>query len=231
MWKLKSTKAFLSSLLLLLFCVFPVFSVEDTSDLQEFQKIAQELSNSSQVSQNDLKAFNQNLTQEYNNVTSSKDNSTNLDLSSMNPFELLDLLELNLNKADLRLKEATQYSMSLEQDLLNTRIELDNSKKTLLSLKQALISNKEDTSNVISELGILYEKTKDLNEKVDQLTKVKNRIRTTSYIELGVGVPCLVLGVLPIWTDQQKNIQNLLLGIGATATASGLVTFSFTLNF
>lgn len=231
MWKLKSTKAFLSSLLLCLFCAFPVFSVEDTSDLQEFQKIAQELSSSSQVSQSNLKVSNQNLTQEYNNVTNSKDSSTNLDLSSMNPFELLDLLELNLNKADLRLKEATRYSMSLEQDLLNTRIELDNSKKTLLSLKQALISNKEDTSNVISELGILYEKTKDLNEKVDQLTKVKKRIRTTSYIELGVGVPCLVLGVLPIWTDQQKNIQNLFLGIGATATASGLVTFSFTLNF
>lgn len=231
MWKLKSTKAFLSSLLLCLFCVFPVFSVEDTSDLQEFQKIAQELSSSSQVSQSNLKVSSQNLTQEYNNVTNSKDSSTNLDLSSMNPFELLDLLELNLNKADLRLKEATRYSMSLEQDLLNTRIELDNSKKTLLSLKQALISNKEDTSNVISELGILYEKTKDLNEKVDQLTKVKKRIRTTSYIELGIGVPCLVLGVLPIWTDQQKNIQNLFLGIGATATASGLVTFSFTLNF
>jgi hypothetical protein len=121
--------------------------------------------------------------------------------------------------------------MSLEQDLLNTRLELDNSKKTLLSLKQALISNKEDTSTVISELGLLYEKTKDLNEKVEQLTKVKKRIRVTSYIELGVGVPCLVLGVLPIWTDQQKNIQNLLLGIGATATASGLVTFSFTFNF
>lgn len=231
MWKLKSTKAFLSSLLLCLFCVFPVFSVEDTSDLQEFQKIAQELSSSSQVSQSNLKVSNQNLTQEYNSVTNSKDSSTNLDLSSMNPFELLDLLELNLNKADLRLKEATRYSMSLEQDLLNTRIELDNSKKTLLSLKQALTSNKEDTSNVISELGILYEKTKDLNEKVDQLTKVKKRIRTTSYIELGIGVPCLVLGVLPIWTDQQKNIQNLFLGIGATATASGLVTFSFTLNF
>ena len=211
--------------------MFPVFSVEDTSDLQEFQKIAQELSSSSQVSQSNLKVSSQNLTQEYNNVTNSKDSSTNLDLSSMNPFELLDLLELNLNKADLRLKEATRYSMSLEQDLLNTRIELDNSKKTLLSLKQALISNKEDTSNVISELGILYEKTKDLNEKVDQLTKVKKRIRTTSYIELGIGVPCLVLGVLPIWTDQQKNIQNLFLGIGATATASGLVTFSFTLNF
>lgn len=231
MWKLKSTKAFLSNLLLLLFCVFPVFSVEDTSDLQEFQKIAQELSNSSQVSQSNLNVSNQNLTQEYNNVNNFKDSSTNLDLSSMNPFELLDLLEQNLNKADLRLKEATRYSMSLEQDLLNTRLELDNSKKTLLSLKQALISNKEDTSTVISELGLLYEKTKDLNEKVEQLTKVKKRIKVTSYIELGVGVPCLVLGVLPIWTDQQKNIQNLLLGIGATATASGLVTFSFTLNF
>lgn len=102
---------------------------------------------------------------------------------------------------------------------------------TLQNLKQALISNKEDTSNVISELGLLYEKTKALNEKVEQLTKIKKRIRITSYIEFGVGVPCLVLGVLPIWTDQQKNIQNLLLGIGATATASGIVTFSFTLNF
>lgn len=102
---------------------------------------------------------------------------------------------------------------------------------TLQNLKQALISNKEDTSNVISELGLLYERTKSLNEKVEQLTKVKKRIRTTSYIEVGVGVPCLILGILPIWTDQQKNIQNLLLGIGATATTSGLITFSFTFNF
>lgn len=102
---------------------------------------------------------------------------------------------------------------------------------TLQNLKQALISNKEDTSNVISELGLLYERTKSLNEKVEQLTKVKKRIRTTSYIEVGVGVPCLILGILPIWTEQQKNIQNLLLGIGATATASGIVTFSFTFSF
>ena len=208
MWKLKSTKAFLLSLLLCLFCVFPVFSVEDTSDLQEFQKIAQELSSSSQVSQSNLKVSNQNLTQEYNNVTNSKDSSTNLDLSSMNPFELLDLLELNLNKADLRLKEATRYSMSLEQDLLNTRIELDNSKKTLLSLKQALISNKEDTSNVISELGILYEKTKGAGK--DNYTKFNKEMHDLypSVMDGRLSMYFSILGFETMIKDEIKRVAS-----------------------
>jgi glycerate kinase len=37
--------------------------------------------------------------------------------------------------------------------------------------------------------------------------------------------------LLPIWTDEQKNIQNLLLGIGGTATAAGGFTFIFTITF
>lgn len=172
-----------------------------------------------------------NFNQTSSDVNLSKDNLTESEMASMNPFELLDLLEQNLNKADLRLKEATQYSMNLEQDLLNTKIELSNSKTTLEELKKALLSNKDDTSTVIAELGLLYERVKSLNEEVALYTKMRHRLKTVSYIELGVGVPCLVLGLLPIWTDEQKNIQNLFLGIGSAATISGVFTFTFTFKF
>ena len=34
-----------------------------------------------------------------------------------------------------------------------------------------------------------------------------------------------------VWTDEQKNIQNLFLGIGSSATISGVFTFTFTIIF
>ena len=108
---------------------------------------------------------------------------------------------------------------------------MENSKKTLKELKQALLSNKEDTSTVIVELGELYEKVKKLNELIDSYERMKKRIRLTAYAELGIGIPCLVMGCLPIWTDGQQNIRDLLLGIGGTATAAGSFTFVFTITF
>lgn len=149
----------------------------------------------------------------------------------MNPFELLDLLEMKLDKAQKNYEEAVKSSLSFEEGLLNTKIELENSKKTLKELKQAFLSNKEDTSVVVAELGELYEKIKKLNELIASYEKMKNRLRTTVYVELGIGIPCLVIGLLPIWNDSQKNIQNLLLGIGATGTVSGMAGFIFTIKF
>lgn len=102
---------------------------------------------------------------------------------------------------------------------------------TLKELKQALLSNKEDTSIVVAELGELYGKVKKLNELIASYEKMKKRLRTTAYIELGIGVPCLVIGMLPIWTDEQKNIQNLLIGVGTASTIAGGVGFIFTLTF
>ena len=68
-------------------------------------------------------------------------------------------------------------------------------------------------------------------EEIAAYEKMKKRLRTTAYIELAVGVPCLAIGCLPIWTDKQKNIQNLLIGVGATSTIAGGVGFTFTLSF
>ena len=68
-------------------------------------------------------------------------------------------------------------------------------------------------------------------EEIAALTKMKKRLRTTAYVELAVGVPCLVIGCLPIWTPEQQNIKNLLLVVGGTATAAGAFTFTFTITF
>lgn len=68
-------------------------------------------------------------------------------------------------------------------------------------------------------------------EEIAAYEKMKKRLRTTAYVELAVGVPCLVIGCLPIWTDEQQNIKNLLIGVGATSTIAGGVGFTFTLSF
>ncbi len=231
MWKLKSIRSFLLSLGVLLCLASPVFAQEDLSDLEEFQKTALELSNKSNDSQKKSENLSQSYKPELSSVNNSKDSLTQLELESMNPFELLDLLETKLDKAQKNYEEAVKSSLSFEEGLLNTKIELENSKKTLKELKQALLSNKEDTSVVVAELGELYEKVKKLNERIASYEKMKRRLRTTSYVELGIGIPCLVIGLLPIWTDEQQNIRNLFLGIGGAATAAGGFTFAFTITF
>lgn len=106
-------------------------------------------------------------------------------------------------------------------------------------------SQLQDLGIVNEQLGLMQQETESLKiqieanlrlatkmaEEIAALTKMKKRLRTLSYVELAVGVPCLVIGCLPIWTNEQQNIKNLLLGIGGTATATGGFTFAFTITF
>lgn len=106
-------------------------------------------------------------------------------------------------------------------------------------------SQLQDLGIVNEQLGLATQETESLRiqieanlrlaskmaEEIAAYEKMKKRLRTTAYIELAVGVPCLVIGCLPIWTDEQKNIQNLLIGVGTTSTIAGGVGFTFTLSF
>ena len=231
MWKLKLLKKLSLVLALLLLFVSQVFSQEDVVELEELQKIALELNNESNSSQSKSEILKQNCNLELNNASNLKDNLSQSEMDLMNPFELLDQLEMTLNEAQKNYEVAIKSSLSLEKDLLNMKLELENSQKTLEELKKALLSNKDDTSYLVSELGELFEKVKNLNELLESYKKIKKRLRTVSYFELGIGIPCVIFGYLPIWTEEQKNIQNLLLGIGFSNTASGLITFTFTINF
>ena len=106
-------------------------------------------------------------------------------------------------------------------------------------------SQLQDLGIVNEQLGLATQETESLKiqieanlrlaskmaEEIAAYEKMKKRLRTTAYIELVVGVPCLVIGYLPIWTDEQQNIKNLLIGVGATSTIAGGVGFTFTLSF
>ena len=231
MWKLKLLKKLSLVLALLLLFVSQVFSQEDIVELEELQKIVLELNSESMNSQSKLEPLNQNCNLELNNANSLKDSLTQSEMDLMNPFELLDQLEMTLNEAQKNYEAAIKSSLSLEKDLLNMKLELENSQKTLEELKKALISNKDDTSYLVSELGELFEKVKKLNEVLESYKKIQKRLKILSYFELSVGVPCIALACLPIWTEEQKNIKNLLLGTGTASAAFGLMTFTFTINF
>lgn len=231
MWKLKLLKKLSLVLALLLLFASQVFSQEDIAELKELQKIASELNSESANSQSKLESLNQNYNLELNNANSLKDSLTQSEMDLMNPFELLDQLEMTLNEAQKNYEAAIKSSLSLEKDLLNMKLELEISQKTLEELKKALLSNKDDTSYLVSELGELFEKVKKLNEVLESYKKIQKRLRTFSYFELSVGVPCIIFACLPIWTEEQKNIKNLLLGTGIASATSGLITFTFTINF
>lgn len=231
MWKLKLLKKLSLVLALLLLFVYQAFSQEDIAELKELQKIALELNSESVNSQNKLESLNQNCNIELNNASNLKDSLSQSEMDLMNPFELLDQLEMTLNEAQKNYEAAIKSSLSLEKDLLNMKLELENSQKTLEELKKALLSNKDDTSYLVSELGELFEKVKKLNEVLESYKKIQKRLKTLSYFELSVGVPCIILACLPIWTEEQKNIKNLLLGTGTASAAFGLMTFTFTINF
>lgn len=231
MWKLKLLKKLSLVLALLLLFASQVFSQEDIAELKELQKIALELNSESSSSQSKSEILKQNCNLELSNANNLKDNLSQSEMDLMNPFELLDQLEMTLNEAQKNYEVAIKSSLSLEKDLLNMKLELENSQKTLEELKKALLSNKDDTSYLVSELGELFEKVKKLNEVLESYKKIQKRLKTLSYFELSIGVPCIILACLPIWTEEQKNIKNLLLGTGTASTAYGLMTFTFTINF
>ena len=231
MWKLKLLKKLSLVLALLLLFVSQVFSQEDIVELKELQKIALYMSSDLSSSQSKSETLKQNCNLELNNASNLKDSLSQSEMDLMNPFELLDQLEMTLNEAQKNYEVAIKSSLSLEKDLLNMKLELENSQKTLEELKKALLSNKDDTSYLVSELGELFEKVKKLNEVLESYKKIQKRLKILSYFEVSVGVPCIILACLPIWTEEQKNIKNLLLGTGTASAASGLITFTFTINF
>lgn len=146
------------------------------------------------------------------------------------------------------------------KDVINAKDLNEQNAKILVSYVYELFSHMDKVSSIIKKIAkssnedlnialsewqkatdnnITLQKQLDINkvmaekqaEEIAALTKIRDRVRRASYIELGIGVPTLVLGCLPIWTDDQKNIQNLLLGVGGSLTAAGSVGVIFTIKF
>ena len=89
----------------------------------------------------------------------------------------------------------------------------------------------EDVDLLKTQLEITETLARKAQEEVAAYIAMRQRLRFASYVEIGLGAPCLILGCLPIWTPEQQNIRNLLLGIGGTSFAAGRINFSFTIKF
>ena len=89
----------------------------------------------------------------------------------------------------------------------------------------------QETQLLKTQLDICKNIAEDQAEKIVLLNRIRTRARVVSYVEFGIGVPCLILGCLPIWTNEQQNIKNLFLGIGATSTAAGIGTLTISFYF
>lgn len=263
MWKLKSTKSFLLSLVLLLFCVLPLSAQEDLSDLEEFQELANSLSTESFLAEKQQINSLMNLILEevrsnpeldmnkpywkelehYEDLVKS-DSYAQMPLSSQLRAMKNSMKSFAEMYQDISMQQTTQSTYQLT--MLNYMSQLFDHMNKLSQITEKIIKSQsedlalaldewnralEDTNLLRTQLEINEKLARKAQEEVAALKNMKKRLRTASYVELGVGVPCLVLGLLPIWTDEQQNIKNLLLGIGGTATAAGGVTFVFTITF
>lgn len=88
-----------------------------------------------------------------------------------------------------------------------------------------------DTESIKLRLAVCQMLAEKQAEEIAFYERMKKRLRAAAHVEIGIGVPCLVIGLLPIWTDEQQNIKNLFLGIGAASTVAGTATFVFTIHF
>ena len=226
MWKSKSIRNSLLLLVLHLACVLPLFAQEDSSDIgRSNMQQSKELTTSNL----NLNESNQKEMNSLSNAQNSKNKLEQQNPKSMTASELLDNLDLQITSLQMQLEQREHLSQNLETELKTMKQELQNSKNTCSELKKALNSSNIDLDNVIGEIGKLSEDVKYLEEKLRVKNNTVNRLRTASYIELGIGVSSLVVGLLPIWTDDQKNLQNIFLGVGGAMTFSGGITFTLTL--
>lgn len=168
-----------------LFCVLLLLSVSLLA--LDFQNINPELF------LDNPQEMQQSFKNEYNNSNQSSNDtlpSLNLptpnlipqNLESMSAWELLDNLEENWNNAMQHLEEAIQSSKNSEKELLATRLELQNVKTSLNNCRQALLSNKDDTHEIIEEFGRLQEKIIKLETEVLNMTRKRDAWRTTTFV-------------------------------------------------
>lgn len=94
-----------------------------------------------------------------------------------------------------------------------------------------LVNASTETENVKLRLEVAQKLAENQAEEIAALSGIKQRVRVSSYVELAIGIPTLVLGCLPIWTQEQQNIRNLFLGVGSAITIAGGVGFFFTITF
>ena len=244
--KMKKT---LLVLFLLLVSILPVFS--DDIETHEFDDILTELNKEDFLEE---VSFIENLSLEISEYKVNDNYNIRIpNFEQLPDNALLSDRILNIKNMVTKYENFTNELLEISNkkdtkinNILSKMLELQTHYSNLITILQKMTKSQlQDLGIVNEQLGLATQETESLKiqieanlrlaskmaEEIAAYEKMKKRLRTTAYVELAVGVPCLVIGCLPIWTDEQKNIQNLFLGVGGTATAAGGFTFVFTITF
>ena len=235
-------------LFLLLVSILPVFS--DDIETHEFDDILTELNKEDFLEE---VSFIENLSLEISEYKVNDNYNIRIpNFEQLPDNALLSDRILNIKNMVTKYENFTNELLEISNkkdtkinNILSKMLELQTHYSNLITILQKMTKSQlQDLGIVNEQLGLATQETESLKiqieanlrlaskmaEEIAAYEKMKKRLRTTAYIELAVGVPCLVIGCLPIWTDKQKNIQNLLIGVGATSTIAGGVGFTFTLS-
>ena len=216
--------------LIICFFITPSLYASGIEDAHEFDDVLSEL-NSEDLNV-EIKELNR-ITSEIKNsavlfskadikVPEFKEIDENVSLSNrINAITNMFIIYKQFGKDVINAKNLNEQDTKI---LLNYVYELfSHMDKVSSIIKKIVKSSNEDLNIALSEWqkatdnNIALQKQLDINkamaekqaEEIAALTKVRDRIKRISYIELGIGIPILALGCLSIWTDDQKNIQNL----------------------
>lgn len=135
------------------------------------------------------------------------DSNNSLDpstLESMDAFSLLDKLDLQLKNLQLQVETLTSSSKSLETELLSTKAQLTNSINSCKKLKEALISNRDDTGTIAKEFGEIVEKVKGLEEQIEYY---KKRLKRATIVE-NITIPLPGLSLMTVGIIEMANGNN-----------------------
>lgn len=184
-------------LFVLVFFVLPLYcSAADTYvDVTEEFLPSQTVEQSSTQSSN---SSNQNMTSSSSSTSSSAKALTEQEVESMNAWECLDNLDKIIENYELKLEMQSSLLSSSDKELQNTKQELINSKLYSKQLREALASNKTDTSEVIKVAGEIQERLNYLETRIKRshlFTNISFPTMLAAGAVTGIGSYMLYKGV------------------------------------
>ena len=98
-------------------------------------------------------------------------------------------------------------------------------------VRNELTSALAETQTIKTQLGICEALAKKQAEEIAAYEKEHKRLRSISYIELGVGACGLLFGYFLSNTDDLQILKYSCLSVGATGLVAGGATLIFTIHF
>lgn len=154
----------------------------------------------------------------------------------MNKYtEIIADSQLALSLSSERMYSVTQRYTEMckwYDQILNILERMSESQLSDLGLSQKLLADAlEETEELKKRMAVIQALEQRQHEKLLTLEAAQKRIRTLSMVEIGVGLPLLIIGATVPFPDQYSSFQRACTGVGAALTVAGGAGLIFTIHF